>query len=444
MLYLQKPKNFISMGVAPHTGIFHDMRLAKVSLRSSLLRYLNISYVNMKHNTQWLVLIICGLSLSVQGCGDPVQKAMDYCASQASLTLESVPSVDKIPNSVFKDSRQWNYTSPGNWTSGFWPGQLWYLFEGTGDAKWKEAASAVTEQIIPVAYRKARNHDMGFITMPSIGHAYRLTGNERYKEALVSAADSLICLYNPTVGTTMSWPNMVSRMNWPHNTIIDNMMNLELLFWVAENADRPDLYAIAHRHAEVTMKHQFREDYSTYHVMVFDPSDGHFISGHTHQGWKDESTWARGQAWAIYGFTMAYRFTKDERFLDTAVKAADFFLNNLPEDMVPFWDFDAGKELPEQPKDCSASAIAASALLEMQSYLPEDLSEYYMDKAIKMVEAMSNPPYRAGDQCSAFLLHCTGHMPKGGEVDASISYAEYYYIEAIIRLQRMLLGKEIV
>lgn len=391
----------------------------------------------------WLVNNLWALLLFAQSCSSPVQKAIEYCADQAEVTLSGVPSVDRIPNSVPSNSDEWVYTSAGNWTSGFWPGQLWYLYEGTGDEKWKEAAMAVTEEIMPIAYKYARSHDKGFITMTSIGNAYKYTGEERYKQALVSAADSLKALFNPVVGTILSWPNMVKKMNWPHNTIIDNMMNLELLFWVAENADRPDLYEIALRHAEVTMKNQFREDHSTCHVMVFDPSDGRFLAGYTHQGWKDDSTWARGQAWAVYGFTMAYRFTRDERFLDTAVKAADFYLKHLPEDMIPYWDFDAGLELEDQPKDCSAAAITASALLELQSYLPDEISKRYMQAAEDMIETMSCAPYKAGNQCSAFLLHCTGHLPRGSEVDASICYADYYYLESLIRLGRIRSGKSI-
>lgn len=373
----------------------------------------------------------------VQGCVSPVQESIEYCASQAVRTVWCIESPDQIPNSVPAGSSKWVFTRPGSWTCGFWPGDLWYLYEGTGDSFWKEEAVKATEAIMPVAYRRAGSHDVGFMTMTSIGNAYRLTGEEKYKDALVSAADSLVRLYNPKVGTILSWPNMVKKMGWPHNTIIDNMLNLELLFWVADNAGRPDLYDIALRHAEVTMQHQFREDGSTYHVMVFDAEDGRFLEGHTHQGWKDDSTWARGQAWAIYGFTMAYRHTKDERFLQTAIKAADWYIAHLPEDMIPYWDFDAGQELADQPRDCSAAAITASALLEMQTYLPSDKASHYKDVAVKMIETMSSAPYRAGDACSAFLLHCTGHMPNGTEVDASISYADYYYIEALIRLKKL-------
>ena len=373
----------------------------------------------------------------MQGCTDEVSRSIEYCASQAQKTLQAIPGDGSIPSSVPAGSSEWVYTAPGSWVCGFWSGDLWYLYEATGKSCWKDAAVKATEKIIPVAYSKAESHDVGFMTMTSIGNAYRLTGEQHYLDALVSAADSLATLFNPAVGTILSWPGMVQKMKWPHNTIIDNMLNLELLFEVAKAADRPDLYNIAFRHAEVTMQHQFRPDHSTYHVMVFDDKDGSFIAGHTHQGWKDESTWARGQAWAIYGFTMAYRYTRDPRFLQTAADAADYFLARLPEDLVPYWDFDAGEQLPDQPRDCSASAIAASALLELQEYVGEGLSRKYLDSAKKIIDVLSREPYRAGGECSAFLLHATGHMPKGSEVDSSISYADYYYIESLVRLNKL-------
>ena len=384
-----------------------------------------------------LIFLFCAILLSVQGCTNETSKSIDYCAAQARKTLQAIPERDSIPSSVPSGSSEWVYTAPGSWVCGFWSGDLWYLYEATGKDFWKDAAVKATEKIIPVAYSKAESHDVGFITTTSIGNAYRLTGDAKYKAALISAADSLATLYNPAVGTILSWPGMVQKMNWPHNTIIDNMLNLELLFTVARIAGRPDLYDIAFRHAEVTMAHQFRPDHSTWHVCVFDDKDGSFIAGHTHQGWKDESTWARGQAWAVYGFTMAYRYTRDERFLRTAVDAADYFLSRLPEDMVPFWDFDAGEQLQDQPKDCSAAAIVASALLELQGYVDDGLSRKYLDSATKIVDTLSREPYRAGGKCSAFLLHATGHKPKGSEVDSSISYADYYYIESLVRLNNL-------
>ena len=391
-------------------------------MNESWLNWLSVSLV---------VLALCLL----QGCSSfPAEDAIAFCASQAEKTMAAVPSPDQIPSSVPSGSDSWVFAKYGSWTCGFWPGELWYLYESTGEKKWKDAAIAATEPIMPIAYRKAGSHDMGFITMPSIGHAYRHTGDARYKAALESAADSLAVLYNPNVGTILSWPDMVEKMNWPHNTIIDNMLNLELLFWVAENCGRRDLYDIAFRHAEVTMAHQFRPDWSTYHVMVFDDKTGEYLFGRTHQGWKDESMWARGQAWAIYGFTMAYRFTKDERFLSTAEHAVKAYVDRLPEDYVPYWDFDAGEQMEDQPKDASAAAIVASALIELSTYAED--GSYYLDLSRKILDSLTNS-YRAGGQCPAFLLHCVGHLPYGREVDSSISYADYYYLEALVRMKEL-------
>jgi len=380
---------------------------------------------------------IVGCFAAAQGCSSPVQTAIDYCAVQARKTLRIIKSPEMIPNSVDSGSSEWRYTRPGGWTCGFWPGQLWYLYQGTGDEFWKEQALRVSDTILPIAYQAPHSHDIGFMIMPSVGNAYEYTGEKKYLDALQSAADSLATLYNPTVGSILSWPNMVKKMGWRHNTIIDNMLNLELLFRVAELCDRKDLYDIAFRHAATTMKYQFREDWSTYHVMVFDPDSGEFLAGHTHQGWKDDSMWARGQAWAIYGFTMAYRFTRDERFLDTAVKAFETYYSRLPEDGIPYWDFDAGEQLADQPRDCSAAAIVASALIELQGYLPQQEASRYLNEAKRTLKTLSAAPYRAGEKCSAFLLHATGHLPNGYEIDASISYADYYYTEALVRLKNL-------
>ncbi len=377
--------------------------------------------------------------------GFSAEKEIDYCRSQAALTLSSLPSADKIPNSVDKDSSTWNYTGIGSWTCGFWPGILWYLYEDTHDSQWKKSAEEVSNLILPCAYKKARSHDSGFIMMTSLGNGYRLTGNPAYKKALLSAADSLAALYNPKVGTLLSWPNMVKKENWPHNTIIDNMMNLELLFWAARNGGDKRLYDIAVRHAETTMRHQFRPDYTNYHVAVYDTIDGHFIKGVTHQGLSDDSMWARGQAWAIYGYTMVYRETGDSRFLDFARKVSDVYLKRLPTDMIPYWDFAARDFLPAEPRDASAASITASALLELSTYVANaDSAAFYREQAVAMLEQLSSPSYQAGGQSSAFLLHSVGHMNKKWEVDASISYADYYYLEALTRLKRLESGRSVL
>ena len=245
------------------------------------------------------------------------------------------------------------------------------------------------------------------------------------------------------MGTILSWPGMVKKENWPHNTIIDNMMNLELLFWAARNGGGQYLYDIACKHAETTMKHQFRKDYSCYHVAVYDTLDGHFIKGVTHQGLSDDSMWARGQAWAIYGYTMVYRETHDVRFLDFARKVSDVYLSRIPEDMIPYWDFN-DPSIPDAPRDASAACVVASALLELSGYLPAEKALEYKQAAVKMLASLSSDKYQCGKSKPAFLLHSTGHLPAGSEIDASIIYADYYYMEALLRLKRLTENKPVI
>ena len=403
----------------------------------------------MKSRTFFILVFIFLVSLGCFSCKTTatddfsIDSEIAYCRSQAMRTLVSIPSLDKIPNSMDLDSIKWRYTQVGSWTCGFWPGILWYLYEDTKDNMWREAAGKVTDMIAPLAYRKAKSHDSGFIMMCSLGNGYRLTGKPEYKEGLLHAADSLAMLYNPVVGTILSWPGMVKKENWPHNTIIDNMMNLELLFWAARNGGGQYLYDIACKHAETTMKHQFRKDYSCYHVAVYDTLDGHFIKGVTHQGLSDDSMWARGQAWAIYGYTVVYRETKDVRYLDFVQKVTDVYLKNLPEDYVPYWDFN-DPSIPDAPRDASAACVVASALLELSGYLPAEKALEYKQAAVKMLTSLSSDKYQCGKSKPAFLLHSTGHLPAGSEIDASIIYADYYYMEALLRLKRLTENKPVI
>ena len=389
-----------------------------------------------------LLLINMACQRTLQKANTSTEDNIKYCEAQALRTLSALPTSDAIPNSIEKDSVNWQLTTSTSWTSGFWPGILWYLYENTKEDAWKEAAEHSTEAILPLTNKKVTNHDIGFVTMCSLGNGYRLTGNETYKKGLLRAADSLAVWFNPTVGTILSWPHMTKRGNWPHNTIIDNMMNLELLFWAARNGGGQYLYDIACTHAETTMKNHFRPDYSCYHVAVYDTLTGNFIKGVTHQGWKDDSMWARGQAWAIYGYTMVYRETKDTRFLDFAKKVAGVYLNRLPKDRIPYWDFDAATMSLDEPRDASAAAITASALLELSTYvIDRNSARYYRDEAEKMLTTLSSSSYQAGETKSAFLLHSVGHKPHGTDVDAAIIYADYYYIEALTRLRKLQAGR---
>ncbi|WP_370862368.1 glycoside hydrolase family 88 protein [Parabacteroides faecis] len=386
-----------------------------------------------------LLFILSGVSCSGDKATLDTDASLKYCEQQVNRSLPLLKESFKIPRNILSDesSGNWNCTSIYDWTSGFWPGILWYLYEYDHDENIKKAAERFTAALYPVVDRKADNHDLGFMMYCSLGNGYRLTGNEEYKKVLLRAADSLATLYDLRVGTIHSWPGMREKMGWPHNTIIDNMLNLELLFWAAKNGGGEQLYKIANRHAEVTMENQFRNDFSTCHVVVYDTITGNRIKQVTHQGYADSSMWARGQGWAIYGFTMCYRETRNPAFLETARKAADLYLSRLPEDMIPYWDFDA-PGLPEEPRDASAAAVVASGLLEMSLYMQDEVdAEKYKSAAVKILASLSSPAYQSREHNQAFLLHSTGHKPNNSEIDASIIYADYYYIEALIRLDKI-------
>jgi unsaturated chondroitin disaccharide hydrolase len=387
----------------------------------------------------WIRAVAIGMIVTLAQCektaSDDVKTSLTYCAEQASKTLVNIPHNGVMPRNIDSRETNWRYVPVEDWTSGFWPGILWYIYEATGDAKWKTEADRYTRMLTPLSQQPAHDHDLGFQIFSSFGNGYRLTHDSTYREVILRTADTLATLYNPKAGTILSWPGMVREKGWPHNTIIDNMINLELLFWASREGGNKALYDIAVHHAETTMKNHFRPDYTSYHVVLYDTLTGAKIKGITHQGLADESTWARGQAWAIYGFTMVYRETKDTRFLDFAQKVADVYLKDLPDDYIPYWDFHA-VNIADAPRDASAAAITASALFELSGYVPADKGEYYRKMADGMLHTLSSDKYQSRQQNSSFLLHSTGHKPNGTEIDASIIYADYYYLEALLRKQK--------
>ena len=395
-----------------------------------------IKYLFKKTALSIILCSIAGLAFAQQKFS-PV-KEIKYCAAQAGITLKNIPDAEKNqPRTIENGSKEWKYVDYRDWCSGFWSGILWNLYAATRDDKWKIAADKYTHELTPKINQSGFDHDLGFIMFNSFGNGYRLTKNPEYKEVILRSADSLATLFNPKVGTILSWPGMVKAKNWPHNTIIDNMMNLELLFWASKNGGSHKLYDIAVKHAETTMQNHFRPDYSAYHVIVYDTVTGKKIKGVTAQGYADNSMWARGQSWAIYGFTMSYRETKKAEFLDFAQKVADIYLKRLPEDKIPFYDFD-DPAIPNVPKDASAAAISASALLELSGYVPDKTkAAYYRSQAIAMLASLSSEKYQSRNVNSAFLLHSTGNKPGNSEIDVSIIYADYYYLEALLRLEKL-------
>ena len=380
-----------------------------------------------------VVLGFCTCAHQPSGTLD-VNKALDYCAKQTQRTLTELKTDSGIdytmmPRNIMADEQHWNCrkATKEEWCAGFWPGVLWYDYEYTKDKQVLEEAENFTHSLKFLSHIPAYDHDLGFLVFCSYGNGYRLTKNPAYKQVILDTADTLATLFNPIVGTILSWPREVEPRNWPHNTIMDNMINLEMLFWAAKNGGNPYLYDIAVSHADKTMKSQFRPDYTSYHVAVYDTITGNLIKGVTHQGYADSTMWARGQAWAIYGYTVVYRETKDPKYLDFAQKVTDVYLDRLPEDKVPYWDFD-DPSIPDAPRDASAGAVVASALLELSTYLPNGTGKRYKDAAIEMLTSLSSDSYQSGESKPSFLLHSVGHWPNHSEIDASIIYADYYYI----------------
>lgn len=321
-------------------------------------------------------------------------------------------------------------TAPAQWwCSGFFPGTLWLVYEYTGDEKFRTFAERETAKVEPIQWVKD-DHDVGFQINCSFGQQYRLTGDPHAREVMHNAARSLAVGFNPTVGCIRSWSFQLNGSNWQFPVIIDNMMNLELLLSVAEMESEPALAEVALSHARTTMKNHYRPDFTTYHLVDYNPADGSVNLKQTVQGYSDDSAWARGQAWSLYGFTMMYRFTRDTAFLARAVAVADMLLSRLPEDGIPYWDFDSPK-IPDEFKDASAAAVMASAFTELSSYA-EDGSRYRA-MAEKQLRTLASPEYLAepGTNGNFILKHCVGHIPAGTEVDVPLSYADYYFLEAL-------------
>lgn len=394
-----------------------------------------------------LVVFLLSCSIEKNNTKPDIEKDLNYCSNQITKTLAEISGKDMMPRNIMDSLNNWKLVPVdiSEWTVGFWPGILWYNYENTQNKKDADIAVYYTELLNPLTKLPAYDHDLGFQIFCSYGNAYRLTGDNKYKQIIINAADTLATLFNPKVGTILSWPREVENGRFaPFNTIMDNMINLEMLYWAARNGGDKHLAEIATKHAETTMKYQFREDGGCYHVVLYDPETGDFIKGVTHQGYADNSLWARGQAWAIYAYTFVYRETKDEKFLRFAEKVSDLYLSRLPKDeYVPYWDFD-DPAIPNSPKDASAAAVVASALLELSQLEdnPTKAAEY-KQASINMLIELSSDRYQSRELKPSFLLHSTGHLPNGSEIDASINYADYYYIEALIRYKKMLQGLKI-
>ncbi|WP_017258761.1 glycoside hydrolase family 88 protein [Pedobacter arcticus] len=363
-----------------------------------------------------------------------VKKEFAFATKQYENMLASHPDIRKFPQSTKKDGSPDNRTSEW-WCSGFFGGSLWYLYEFTGEDKWKTAADKWTKALDKEKYN-TRTHDLGFMLYCPYGNGYRLTKNKDYIEPMVTGANSLATRFDPKYGVIKSWDK---HADCEYPVIIDNMMNLEFLFWAAKESKNNKLRDIAITHADNTLKHHFRDDFSSYHVVCYLPGTKVFRKK-THQGAADSSAWARGQAWALYGYTMMYRETKNKKYLAQAEGIAKFVINhpNMPKDKVPYWDFDAPK-IPNEERDASAAAIFASSLLELSTFTKAENKKLYFSTAEQMLVSLASPAYTAklNENNNFILKHSVGHKPGNSEINTPLVYADYYYLEALLRYKKL-------
>ena len=365
-----------------------------------------------------------------------IERGLQRATSQSLLMANSLKDKQgALPRTYENESLQ--TCRYDNWVSGFFPGVLWMLYENSGDEQLRHYAELFTERVEP-AKKLTNTHDLGFMLYCSFGQGYRLTGNKHYLDVINEGTQSLLTRWNPKLGVMRSWD---FGKQWQYPVIIDNMMNLEMLcFMTREFSDRRYV-KIAEIHAKTTIRNHFREDNSTFHVVSYDTITGQPHAKNTAQGYADGSAWARGQAWGLYGYTMMFRETRNPLYLEQARKIGRFLINHprLPADGVPYWDYDA-PDIPNAKRDASASAIMASALIELSQLDPGDMAPKWLALAEKQLRTLSSPAYLAaeGEQGGFILKHGLGHMPEKREIDVPLTYGDYYYVEALMRLKKLL------
>ncbi|MBB6238109.1 rhamnogalacturonyl hydrolase YesR [Pedobacter sp. AK013] len=367
-----------------------------------------------------------------------VKKAFASAAKQTEVLIKNVDSARKVkPNLVSPrtvENGLFKMVVSKDWTSGFFPAELWYFYQYTKDKKWLNLAKKYTEDIKKEQFNTG-THDLGFMIYCPFGNGYRLTNDPAYKAVIIQAAKSLSTRFNATAGVIKSWDHNGDK--WKYPVIIDNMMNLELLFETTKLTGDSSFYKIAVKHANTTMKNHFRPDFSSYHVIDYDTLTGNVRQKVTAQGYANESAWARGQAWALYGYTMCYVETKNKAYLAQADGIVGFILNSkiTPADGIPYWDYNDPK-IPDVSRDASAAAITASALYELAKYSIN--GKKYKAAADKILYSLSSKyTSKPGENYGFILEHSTGHRPAKSEIDVPINYADYYYLEALLRKKKM-------
>lgn len=367
-----------------------------------------------------------------------IARVFSLAENQYTFLIKQIDTISPLlnPRSLNKDGT-YRMAYKQDWTSGFFPGSLWYLYEQTNDDKWKVEAEKFTETLEGAQFVKW-NHDVGFMVQNSFGQGYRLTGNETYKQAVVDAAKSLSTRYRPVAKVIQSWDTdapWIEGKGLDMPIIIDNMMNLNLLYEATKHTSDSTFANIANSHATTTIGNQYREDFSCFHIVDYDHVTGKVRSRVNFQGYSDESSWARGQAWGLYGYTEIYGETGNEKFLNQAKSIAQFIMQNknIPSDHIPYWDYN-DPSIPNTPKDASAAALVASALLELQAYDSEN-KKAYISYAQTILETLSSEEYlaKSGENGGFILEHSVGNIHEDNETDAPLNYADYYFLEALLK-----------
>ena len=387
-----------------------------------------------------LVPLLLMFLIAVTSCKQQVRKKVD----QQQVTIDALLKTryDQLlqypldstafPRSYSLSKNEIRKVPSKDWTSGFFAGNLWLLYELTGDPAYRNQAEKWTSFMEKEKFNN-RTHDMGFKVFSSYGNALKVDDNQEYKDIIVESATTMSTRFNEKVGSIRSWD--FNKNVWQFPVIIDNMMNLELLFEATKISGDSTFYKTAVSHADTTLENHFRKDNSCYHVVDYDTISGQSRMKVTHQGFNYESSWARGQGWAIYGFAMVYRYTMDKRYLEQAKATAAFFLKheNLPEDGIPYWDFN-DPSIPNAPKDVSAATLVASGMVELYEYTKDNA---YLNYSKKVINSLKSSKYIISERVEApFILdHSTGNWPAKDEIDEPIVYGDYYFLETLLRLK---------
>ena len=391
----------------------------------------------------FFLLLVCGTIQAKDGkpfCQTPdwAEHALSVVEQQADLMFKEVKETSLLPRSIQK-----GMVASSDWTSGFFPGMLWYLYAYTGNNDWKTRAEQATYLLQDEQYN-ANDHDIGFRIYCSYGNGRLLTGRDDYRRTIIRSAKTLGSRYSYKTGVIMSWEENESR-DWQYPVIIDNMMNLELMMEAYKLSGDTTLRHIAISHADKTMKYQYRKNLSCPHVVDYDAETGELRKFDWNNGSDDteNSTWSRGQSWGLYGFVMMFRETGDVKYLQHAERIADFLLDhpNMPLDMVPYWDYADPRHA--EMRDASAAAIMASALMELSTYSVR--GKEYFEAGEKQLKSLSSPEYLAepGTHKNFVLKHATGNFLRNSEPDGALSYADYYYVEGLWRYLKLINKQEL-